>query len=56
MIKDALDALQQGASSPSRVSSALRRIASAIENSKNPSRELVARDLQDLVDRLSSHK
>jgi hypothetical protein len=34
---------------PRQLSSEIRRIASAIENSKNPSRELVARDIQRLI-------
>jgi hypothetical protein len=40
--------------SPSFISSQLRRIATAIDNSSNPSRALVARDLQRLILRLSS--
>jgi len=39
---------------PSRLSSSLRRIAAAIDNSKNPSRELVARELKSLVTHLAS--
>jgi hypothetical protein len=39
---------------PSDLYSALRRIAAAIDNSTNPSRELVARDLQSLVTRLAN--
>ncbi len=34
---------------PDELSDALRRIASGIENSKNPSRELVARDLKRML-------
>lgn len=34
---------------PSEVSSILRRIASAIDKSKNPKRELVARDLKRVL-------
>lgn len=41
---------------PSQLSYHLRRIASAIDNSKNPSRSLVARDLNDLIYRISSNK
>lgn len=40
--------------SPSFISSQLRRIATAIDNSSNPSRALVARDLQRLILHLSS--
>jgi hypothetical protein len=49
------DALK-GDVSPSRVSSALRRIASAIDNSKYPSRDIVARDLTNLIHLISSGK
>jgi hypothetical protein len=38
---------------PRSLSSALRRIASAIDNSENPSRELVSRDLRNIVARLA---
>lgn len=34
---------------PKELSAEIRRIASAIENSKNPSRELVARDIKGLL-------
>jgi hypothetical protein len=39
---------------PRTLSSALRRIASAIDNSENPSRELVAQDISKLITRLSA--
>lgn len=39
---------------PSQLSHHLRRIASAIDNSENPSRTLVARDLKDLIYKISS--
>lgn len=38
---------------PRSLSVALRRIAAAIDNSRNPSRELVAQDLSGLISRLS---
>lgn len=34
---------------PMELSQQIRRIASAIESSKNPSRELVARDIRNLI-------
>lgn len=54
-LKNVIADLKGDQLSPSRVSSTLRRIASAIENSKSPSRELVSRDLNYLVSRISSH-
>lgn len=37
---------------PSQLSSILRRIAAAIDNSKSPSRELVAEDLRRVISNL----
>jgi hypothetical protein len=39
---------------PSVVANSLRRIASALSNSKNPSRKLVARDLKKILAAISS--
>ena len=39
---------------PSSVALELRRIASALDNSKSPSRELVANDLRNVISKLSS--
>jgi hypothetical protein len=39
---------------PNELSSVLRRIASAIENSNSPSRDLVARDLRNVLSRLAT--
>lgn len=55
-IRRALRAFAQGTSpdmDPRSLSSALRRIASAIENSKSPSRKLVARDLNNIIVRIA---
>ena len=38
---------------PSELSQELKRIASAIENSKNPSRELVAKDLKAVISKIA---
>ena len=46
--------LKGDAPSPSHISATLRRIASAIENSKRPSRARVARDLNNLVSRIAT--
>jgi len=48
--------MNRSAISPSRISTSLRRIASAIENSENPSRELVARELQRLVRKIAGNE
>ena len=39
---------------PAELASALRRIASGIENSKQPSRNLVARDLKSLIQKIAT--
>ena len=41
---------------PSQVAQTLRHIASKIQNSKNPDRELVARDLKRVVTAMSSYQ
>ena len=40
---------------PHKLSSALRNTASALYNSRSPSREMVVRDLNNLVTRISVH-
>jgi len=40
---------------PQELSSVLRRMAAAIENSKNPSRKLVAKELSRVISRVATH-
>lgn len=39
---------------PAELATEIRRIASGIENSKNPSRELVAKDIKKLISHLAA--